>query len=160
MPADDPSKSVIRIPNQSDGSIKFVWVGSLDGDGENDFVLDRQTTRQALEAYHSDGTLFWEVNMGLNCKSQDNILPGSAIVHGINWEGVTVYDFDSDGYAKVALLIANDVTIGNGKTFSQGSNDTEQFIAILYGQTGVLRGSAQVPTDYISDGPLGLKSFT
>ncbi|KAL2107180.1 hypothetical protein VUR80DRAFT_5576 [Thermomyces stellatus] len=157
LPADNPAEPVVRIPIQSGGSIKFVWVGDLDGDGEYDFVLDRQTAPQKLEAYRSDGTLLWEVDMGPNSEEQNNISPGPATLNVGHWDGVTVYDFDSDGYAEVAVRIANGVTFGDGETFNEGANDTEQFIAILDGRTGALRASAQVPTDYISDGPMGAR---
>lgn len=157
LAANSAREPVVRIPIQPGGSIKFVWVGDLDGDGEYDFVIDRQTTPQALEAYRRDGTLLWQVNMGPNSENQNNISPGSSTVNVGHWDGVTVYDFDSDGYAEVAVRIANGVVFGDGEVFNRGANDDEQFIAILDGQTGALRGAAQVPTDYISDGPLAAR---
>lgn len=65
-------------------------------------MLDRQTVPQKLEAYRSDGKFLWEVNMGPNSQNQNNISPGSATVNVGHWDGVTVFDFDSDGYAEVA----------------------------------------------------------
>ncbi|AMW14478.1 hypothetical protein A4E84_36340 [Streptomyces qaidamensis] len=85
--------------------------------------------------------------MGPNSTDQNNIEGGSATIDIGHNDGVTVYDFDSDGRSEVAVRIAD------GVTFSH-DNDTEQFIAILDGQTGALRSSAPVPTDYISDGPM------
>ncbi|MFD0475701.1 hypothetical protein ACFQ0B_51420 [Nonomuraea thailandensis] len=50
---------VVRVPLRPGGRIKFVWVGDLDGDGAYDYVLDRQTVPQKLEAYRGDGTFLW-----------------------------------------------------------------------------------------------------
>jgi hypothetical protein len=156
LPANKATEPVVRIPIQAGGAIKFVWVGDLDGDGEYDFVLDRQTSPQLLEAYRSDGTFLWRVNMGPNSQQQNNISPGASANNLGHWDGVTVYDFDSDGRAEVAVRIANGVTFGDGQKFTH-SNDNEQFIAILDGRTGALRARAQLPTDYISDGPLAAR---
>lgn len=157
LPADNTEEPAVRIPIRSGGQIKFVWVGDLDGDGEYDYVLDRQTSPQTLEAYKSDGTFLWEVNMGSGSENQDNISPGPSALNVGNWDGVTVYDFDSDGYAEVAVRIANGVAFGDGATFEDGEDDDEQFIAILDGQTGALKASIGVPTDYTSAGPLGAR---
>jgi hypothetical protein len=156
LPANKATEAVVRIPIQAGGAIKFVWVGDLDGDGEYDFVLDRQTSPQLLEAYRSDGTFLWRVNMGPNSQQQNNISPGASANNLGHWDGVTVYDFDSDGRAEVAVRIANGVTFGDGQKFTH-SNDNEQFIAILDGKTGALRARAQLPTDYISNGPLAAR---
>ncbi|KAL9942164.1 hypothetical protein D7B24_006486 [Verticillium nonalfalfae] len=94
--------------------------------------------------------------MGPNSESQDNISPGSSANNLGHWDSVTVYDFDSDGRAEVAVRIANGVTFGDGQRFTH-ANDDEQFIAILDGRTGALRARAQIPTDYISDGPLAAR---
>jgi hypothetical protein len=148
--ADEPA---VRIPLRNGGTINFTWVGDLDGDGAYDYVIDRQTSPQKIEAYSSKGVFLWEVNMGHNSTNQNNIEGGSSTIDVGHNDGVTVYDFDSDGRAEVAVRIANGVTFGNGAKFNH-SNDTEQFIAILDGRTGALRSSAKVPTDYLSDGPM------
>jgi hypothetical protein len=64
LAANNAVEPVVRVPIRGGGPIKFVWVGDLDGDGEYDFVLDRQTSPQLLEAYRSDGTFLWQMNMG------------------------------------------------------------------------------------------------
>ena len=156
LPANNAQEPVVRIPLRNGGPIKYVWVGDLDGDGEYDFVIDRQTSPQKIEAYTSKGVFLWDVDLGPNSVNQDNIEPGSSTIDVGHWDGVTVYDFDSDGRAEVAIRIANGVRFGNGQTFSN-SNNNNQFIAILDGKTGALRASAQIPTDYISDGPLAAR---
>jgi len=144
---------VVRVPLRSGGPVKFVWVGDLDGDGEYDYVLDRQTSPQTIEAYRRDGQFLWSVNMGPNSTNQNNIEGGSSTIDVGHNDGVTVYDFDSDGRAEVAVRIANGVRFGNGTTFTNSDNN-RQFIAILDGMTGAPRATAPVPTDYLRDGPM------
>lgn len=157
LAGDNPVEPVVRIPINSGGNVKFVWVGDLDGDGEYDFVLDRQTAPQTLEAYTSNGTFLWAVNMGPNSEQQNNIEPGSAALNIGHWDGVTVYDFDGNGRAEVAVRIANGVVFGDGEEFGDGDSDSHQFVAILDGLTGALRATAEVPSDYIDDGPLAAR---
>lgn len=157
LAANNDAEPVVRIPLNSGGTIKFVWVGDLDGDGEYDYVIDRQTSPQSIEAYKSDGTFLWEVNLGPNSENQDNIEPGSSTIDVGNWDGVTVFDLDSDGKAEVAVRIANGVVFGDGEEFTDGKDDDHQFIAILDGETGALRATSEVPDDYISDGPVGAR---
>ncbi|KAM0547510.1 hypothetical protein ACHAPJ_010383 [Fusarium lateritium] len=157
LPADNAVEPVVRIPLRSGSTIKFVWVGDLDGDGEWDFVLDRHDTRQSIEAYTSNGTFLWEVDLGPGSENQDNISPGPSTIDVGHWDGVTVFDFDSDGFSEVAIRIANGVTFGDGKKFGKGKDENHQFMAILDGRTGALRASAALPTDYSSDGPLAAR---
>ncbi|KAF4777008.1 hypothetical protein HER10_EVM0010607 [Colletotrichum scovillei] len=157
LPAKNAVEPVVRVPIRSGGAVKFVWVGDLDGDGEWDYVLDRQTSPQTIEAYTSNGTFLWEVNLGPNSENQNNIEPGSSTIDVGHWDGVTVFDLDSDGRAEVAIRIANGVVFGDGKIFGDGETDNHQSMAILDGRTGTLRAFAPVPTDYIDDGPLAAR---
>ncbi|WP_199037239.1 rhamnogalacturonan lyase family protein [Glycomyces salinus] len=153
LDANNAVEPVVRIPLRDGGTIQFVWVGDLDGDGAYDYVVDRQTSPQSIEAYSSEGDFLWEVDMGHNSTDQNNIEGGSSTIDVGHNDGVTVYDFDGDGRSEVAVRIANGVTFGDGQTFNHGNN-TEQFIAMLDGRTGALEDAAMVPTDYISDGPM------
>jgi hypothetical protein len=153
LTANHATEPVVRVPLRAGGPVKFVWVGDLDGDGEYDFVLDRQTSPQTLEAYRRDGQFLWSVNMGPNSTNQNNIEGGSSTIDVGHNDGVTVQDLDSDGRAEVAVRIANGVRFGNGTTFTD-SNNNRQFIAILDGMTGAPRATAPVPTDYLADGPM------
>lgn len=153
LPADNPQEPAVRLPLREGGAVKFVWVGDLDGDGEYDFVLDRHETRQRIEAYRSDGEFLWEVDLGPNSEDQGNIEGGSTAISVGHWDGVTVHDLDGDGHAEVAVRIANGVTFGDGTEFTH-SDDDEQFIAVLDGMTGEERSHAQVPTEYLDDGPM------
>ncbi|KAL2833533.1 hypothetical protein BJY01DRAFT_259867 [Aspergillus pseudoustus] len=156
LPADNAVEPAIRIPIRDSGPFKFVWVGDLDGDGEYDFVIDRINTQQSLEAYASNGTFLWELQYGPNSENQNNIEPGSTAISVGNWDGVTVFDFDSDGYAEVAVRIANGVVFGDGEVF-ENDNDDEQWVAMLDGQTGSLKAKSPIPTDFIEDGPLAAR---
>ncbi|WP_416983930.1 hypothetical protein [Streptomyces sp. T028] len=73
-----------------------------------------------------------------------------------NWDGVTVYDFDSDGYAEVAVRIAYGVTFGDGTTWTHGDS-SRQWMAILDGRTGALPNYSSIPTTYLDDGPLAAR---
>ncbi|KAL4956794.1 hypothetical protein BDW69DRAFT_202558 [Aspergillus filifer] len=159
LPADNDVEPIVRIPiNEDAGAIKYVWVGDLDGDGEYDFVLDRTNSdSQSIEAYLRNGTFLWEIDLGPNSENQDNIEPGSTAISTGNWDGVTVYDFDSDGVAEVAVRVANGVVFGDGSEFDEGESDNEQWVGIVDGLTGALRGSSKLPTDYIDDGPLAAR---
>ncbi|TDB74224.1 carbohydrate-binding protein [Micromonospora sp. KC721] len=153
LPANQATEPVVRVPIRSGGMVKFLWVGDLDGDGEYDYVLDRQTSPQRIEAYRSNGQFLWSMNMGPNSTNQNNIEGGSSTINVGHNDGVTVYDLDSDGRAEVAVRIANGVVFGNGTTFTHSDNN-RQFIAILDGMTGAPRATAALPTDYLSDGPM------
>ncbi|MEU6726463.1 hypothetical protein ABZ917_22410 [Nonomuraea wenchangensis] len=157
LTAGHATEPVVRVPLRAGGPVKFVWVGDLDGDGEYDYVVDRQTSPQTIEAYRGDGAFLWSVNLGPNSTDQDNIEPGSSTVDVGHWDGVTVHDLDSDGRAEVAVRIANGVVFGNGTTYTGLPSDTHQAIAVLDGRTGALRASAPVPTDHLADGPMGAR---
>ncbi|CAH0018939.1 unnamed protein product [Clonostachys rhizophaga] len=156
LSGDSAAEPLVRFPVKDTGPIRYLWVGDLDGDGEYDYVLDRTTDRQSIEAYHRNGTLLWTVALGPNSENQNNISPGSTAISVGHWDGVTVYDFDQDGKAEVALRIANGVTFGNGETF-ENADDNEQFMAILNGETGALRSKERIPDDFIADGPLAAR---
>ncbi|MBY8852329.1 hypothetical protein K7G98_30420, partial [Saccharothrix sp. MB29] len=68
--ANAATEPVVRVPLRAGGAVKFLWVGDLDGDGEYDYVLDRQTSPQKIEAYRRDGRFLWQVDMGPNSTNQ------------------------------------------------------------------------------------------
>lgn len=156
LTADHATEPVVRVPMRAGGPVKFVWVGDLDGDGEYDYVVDRQTSPQKLEAYSGRGQFLWDVDLGPNSQNQNNIEPGSSAIDVGHWDGVTVYDFDSDGRAEVALKIADGVRFGDGTTWTH-ADDARQFMAVLDGRTGALRNWSAVPTTYLGDGPMGAR---
>ncbi|KAH7071726.1 hypothetical protein FB567DRAFT_584353 [Paraphoma chrysanthemicola] len=157
LPANNAQEPAVRVPLRGGDRIRYVWVGDFDADGEYDYLIDRHGTQQGLEAYRRDGKFLWKVDMGPNSRNQNNIEPGSAGINVGHWDGVTVYDLDSDGIAEVIVRIANGVVFGDGTTFNKGANDNEQFIAVLDGRTGALRASAKIRNDYIQHGPFAAR---
>ncbi|MBR2087609.1 MAG: family 43 glycosylhydrolase [Oscillospiraceae bacterium] len=145
----------VRIVNIKPGSqIHFVWVGDFDGDGTYDYLVDRNTDdHQKLEAYKSDGTYLYTIDLGYNSENKNNISPGPSAVDCGMWDGVTVYDMDCDGIADICLRIADGVTFGDGKKYTN-SNSQAQEIAVIDGRTGSLKASAPVPQDYVNIGPM------
>ena len=143
------------IPIQEGGTIHFVWVGDFNGDGAYDFLVDRCTDdHQKLEAYLNDGTYLWTLDLGVNSENKNNISPGASTIDVGMWDGATVYDIDCDGTAEVLVRIADGVTFGNGKTFSNNSGGNGQAIAVINGMTGTLETSVNLPQDYMSVGPM------
>ncbi|MBR6069507.1 MAG: hypothetical protein IKP78_02810 [Ruminococcus sp.] len=145
-----------KILNIKSGSkIHFVWVGDFDGDGEYDYLVDRNTdTYQKLEAYKSDGTYLWTIDLGYNSENKNNITPGASAIDVGMWDGATVYDMDCDGYADVLLRIADGVIFGDGKKFTYTKDTQAQFIAVIDGRTGVLKDYTPVPDDFKSVGTM------
>lgn len=80
----------------SDFNTKFVWPVDLDGDGEMDFVLDRNSLSNTMdnyvEGYLRTGEHLWTVRMGPNelssCGQDDQIC---------------AFDIDCDGYGDVII---------------------------------------------------------
>ncbi len=157
LPANAATEPVVRIPIRNTGGVPHVWVGDLDGDGEYDYVLTREGTRQKVEAYRRDGTFLWATDQGPNSDNTGNNeyeARPSTLASG-NWDGVTVYDLDGDGRAEVILKTANGVVFGNGVTMSVSDNNA-QFISVLNGMTGAERARIQWPSTYASDGWMGM----
>ncbi len=154
----------IPIRKMSDYAIKHVSVGDLNGDGKYDFVVGRKpinvvnevaTQPSVIDAYLNDGTFLWSIDLGPTSYDLDNIEPGSTTIDVGNWDGVTVYDLDGDGKAEVFIRSAHGLVFGDGTTLSYPSNSNIQFMSAINGMTGAERSRIQIPTDYLSDGPLG-----
>lgn len=137
------------------GKIHFVWAGDFDGDGEYDYLVDRNADEhQKLEAYRSDGTYLWTIDLGYNSENKNNISPGASAIDVGMWDGATVYDMDCDGYADVLLRIADGVTFGNGEKFTKSSDTQAQYIAVIDGRTGSLKDYTPVPDDFKAIGTM------
>ncbi len=161
FPANPPTRQYVPVSLQPtpDGAldVKFCWVGDLDGDGEFDFVVDRQSGegfRQFLEAYKRDGTLLWRIDLGPNSFYKYNIEPGSSTVSLGHGDNVTVYDMDGDGRAEVLLRTANGVVFGNGATLTGGASNNVQFLSVIDGLTGAELARATAPNPRLADGPM------
>jgi hypothetical protein len=152
------AQDYIRIPLQPAAAGAFVhlaWVGDLDGDGGYDVVVDRLSAEAPLVDGYSarTGQLLWRLNTGPLGANQDNIEGGATTISNGHWDGLTVYDFDGNGSAEVAIKTANGFVFGDGTTLSH-TNDQDQFVSIVNGRTGAELARARLPEDYLSDGPL------
>jgi fibronectin-binding autotransporter adhesin len=131
--------------------MKFCWPADLNGDGKYDYVLDRQNygavsedgeggaadyPSPKVEAYSSNGTFLWRIDMGPNVK----------ICNGHN-DMVTAYDMDGDGKAEVLMAVSEGTTFADG-TVITGANgqvtnyrtlpgSAPQWLSIVNGATGV-----------------------
>lgn len=125
---------------QGDYMPNRIGIADLNGDGEYDFII-KQPNRSIdpggnpntdgdtykLEAYLSDGTFLWRVDLG----------PG--IEQGIWYSPMVVFDFNGDGKAEVAVKTAPD-----GKRDPDGRVRTgKEVVSILDGMTG--KEIAQAP---------------
>jgi autotransporter-associated beta strand protein len=135
--------------------VQHVWPADFDGDGEYDFALTRTpdgsgTNPDSLvEAYLRDGTFLWRMDMGYNSTNADYAPSGVSVGHADN---VTAYDMDGDGKAEVLVRTANGVTVTNAAgvrvaAISVGNN-TDQFISVMDGMTGVEKARGLLPNHW------------
>jgi rhamnogalacturonan endolyase len=152
------AQDYLRIPlaPAPDGAfVHLAWVGDLDGDGGYDIVVDRLSSDSPkVDGYSArTGELLWRLDTGPLGVNQDNIEGGASTISNGHWDGLTVFDFDSDGFAEVAIKTANGFVFGDGSELEH-ENDQDQFVSIVDGRTGAERARAPLPDDYESDGPL------
>lgn len=90
---------------------KFVWPCDLNGNGEYDYIVDRNPTdgteNHFVEAYLADGTYLWTIDLGpneLSSSGQD--------------DQICSYDIDCDGYGEVI------VQTSDGTRFWDQANNT------------------------------------
>lgn len=134
--------------------VHLGWVGDLTGNGEYDVVVNRISAQAPLvDAYTQDGKFLWRLNTGPLGVNQNGIEGGATTMSNGMWDGLTVFDFNSDGRAEIAVKTANGFVFGDGKTLSH-SNDQDQFVSIVNGATGAEITRAPLPNNYRSDGPL------
>jgi hypothetical protein len=151
------AQDYLRIPLEpgpEGAHVHLAWVGDLDGDGELDFIVDRISAEAPLvDAYSRHGEFLWRANTGPLGADQDNIEGGATTISNGHWDGLTVFDFDGDGKAEVAIKTANGFVFGDGTTLEH-DNDEDQFVSILSGTTGAELARAPLPDDFIAEGPL------
>ncbi len=153
LPANKGKGAYYTVPIKDGGTVHFVWTGDFNGDGAYDYLIDRcADDQQKLEAYLSDGTYLWTVNLGYNSENKNNIEPGASTIDVGMWDGATVYDIDCDGYAEVMVRIADGVTFGDGSQYTNSDTNAQE-IAVIDGMTGALQDSAPVPDDKSEAGP-------
>lgn len=110
-----------------DGSIHTYTAGDascgdLDGDGEYEIILkwdcnaqdnsnDGYTGNVLIDAYKTDGTLLWRIDLGRNIRG------------GAHYTQFLVYDFDLDGMAELCCKTAPGSKDANGDYVNQASLD-------------------------------------
>lgn len=106
-----------------------------------------------VDAYKIDGTFLWRLNTGPLGVDQNGIEGGATTISNGHWDGLTVFDFDSDGRAEIAMKTANGFVFGDGSRLNH-SNNEDQFVSIIDGMSGREIARAPLPSDYKNDGPL------
>ena len=98
-------------------------VGDLDGDGEYEIVVKRETRGfdnahrglcgegTLLEAYKLDGTFLWRIDLGENIRQ------------GAHYTQLSLYDFDGDGRAELAVKTAEGTVFGDGTVIGDTDGD-------------------------------------
>ena len=145
-----------------DVSTKFVWPADLNGNGEYDYVVDRNSVnsnRHYLEAYLADGTYLWTIDMGPNewsSTGQD--------------DQICAYDIDCDGKSEVIIQSSDgtrfwDKTKGEWGLYVNGSatgdtdndgiidytnetnNNAPKYMTVVDGMTGAEKVSVEQQYD-------------
>lgn len=101
----------------NDGSL-----GDLDGDGAYELIIHQTgrakdnsqagiTDPPIIQAYKTNGTLIWSINLGKNIRE------------GAHYTQFMVYDFDGDGRAEIAMKTADGSMDGKGNLIGDSSKD-------------------------------------
>ena len=131
-------------------------VGDLDGDGEYEIVVKLETRTydnsrsgiceegNLIDAYKLDGTFLWRVDLGINIRQ------------GAHYTQMSLYDFDGDGKAELAVKTAEGTKFGDGTVIGDTDGDGRtdyrnldpesrtygmilegpEFLSVIDGQTG------------------------
>jgi rhamnogalacturonan endolyase len=130
-------------------------VGDLDGDGDYEFIVkwdpsnakdnsqSGYTGNVYLDAYQTNGTRLWRINLGRNIRA------------GAHYTQFLVYDFDGDGKAELACKTADATVDGVGTVIGSSSADYRnssgyvlsgpEYLTVFNGQTG----AAMATTNYL-----------
>jgi rhamnogalacturonan endolyase len=158
------SDNYIRIPLSSPGAYESIDAtpGDLDGDGQYEIILKWQpsnakdnsqsgvTDNTYLEALELDGTSLWRIDLGRNIRS------------GAHYTQMSVYDFDGDGRAELAVKTAPGTRDGTGAYLSMGpaASDDDgadyrngdgyilsgpEYLTVFDGQTGAELATVDYP---------------
>ena len=124
LPADAPPLPYHRIPLRTPPGYtpNDASAADLDGDGDYEIVLKQEqqprdnsrggaTGRSLLQAYGTDGRLFWTIDLGPNIRE------------GAHYTPFIAYDLDGDGQAEVACRTADGTIDGTGRVLGDASAD-------------------------------------
>lgn len=127
-------------------------VGDLDGDGDYEFIVkwdpsnakdnaqSGYTGNVYLDAYQTNGTRLWRINLGRNIRA------------GAHYTQFLVYDFDGDGKAELACKTADGTVDGAGTVIGSASADHRnsggyiltgpEYLTVFNGETGAAMATA------------------
>ena len=124
LKASSPVQQFINIPLRTPAGYtpNDISPGDLDGDGEYELIL-HQTGRSIdtpstgisgipiFQAYKTDGTFLWEINLGRNIRE------------GAHYTQFMVFDLDGDGTSEFACKTADGTVDGVGKVIGDSTKD-------------------------------------
>ena len=124
LKAGSPVQQFINIPLRTPAGYipNDISPGDLDGDGEYELIL-HQTGRSIdtpstgisgipiFQAYKTDGTFLWEINLGRNIRE------------GAHYTQFMVYDLDGDGISEFSCKTADGTMDGVGKVIGDSTKD-------------------------------------
>ncbi len=93
-----------------------VNVGDLDGDGKYDYIVKRMNDNRSpvqVEAYKSDGTFLWRIDLGPNIETYNTAMTSPLVVSDLN----------SDGKAEVLIKTGESTRFGDGTIIGDTNND-------------------------------------
>ena len=128
VPLDRPAGGAVEVPPGSPtGTFTYspndASAADLDGDGEYEIVVKWDPSnsrdnasaglsgRQLIDAYKTDGTRLWRIDLGRNIRA------------GAHYTQFLVYDLDGDGRAEVAMKTADGTVDGAGTVIGDGTKD-------------------------------------
>ena len=149
IPVDDS-----RLPDPSlTYTIDDIQPADLDGDGVMELVVKREPYDGAnqggwhngttlLQAYKMDGTLLWQIDLGINIRS------------GSHYTSYIVYDFNGDGLPEIAFRSSEGTTFADGKTITNADGRVHDYRIRESNGAGWASG-ASLPTTcgLVFDGP-------
>ncbi|HEX2925815.1 MAG TPA: dockerin type I domain-containing protein [Ruminiclostridium sp.] len=123
-----------------------INVGDLDGDGKYDYIVKRMNDDRSpvqVEAYKSDGTFLWRIDLGPNIDTYNTAMTSPLVVSDLN----------SDGKAEVLIKTSESTRFGDGTVIGDTNGDGKtnycdkslttyqvlsgpEFISVVDGMTG------------------------
>lgn len=123
IPVDRPEGGTTKSGESYTYSINDTTVGDVDGDGEYEYIIKWDpsnskdnsghgyTGNVLIDCYKLNGTKLWRIDMGINIRA------------GAHYTQISVYDFDGDGKAEMALRTRPGSKDGKGKYVSDAGEN-------------------------------------